>query len=183
MWFHHFLHLLCRAWGAMTSATSTNTLGFVLWTLLLAVVGWAAQVAASWANLGKTGDPTPLRTALAKSLLAVLFSAGGILVLVLIVWSIFAVVVVYRDHQSFIADNNALRIRVSELTTKPSACWLHNIGMKPPSDAPPGTRSGNHIVFFCDSDYEAPLTIRWDFTSPPTRMGVPGFPDCWGHTS
>jgi hypothetical protein len=96
---------------------------------------------------------------------------------VFVAWSVFVVVVIYQDHHAVTTDNNALRLRVSELSNKPAECWLYNLGMKPPSSAPAGTRSGNYIVFFCDADYEAPLTVRWDFTSPPTRLGIPVFPD------
>jgi hypothetical protein len=52
----------------MTAGTSTNTLGFILWTLALAAVGWASTVAVKWWELKRQNASSPLRTAFSDSL-------------------------------------------------------------------------------------------------------------------
>ena len=80
---HHFISLLGRSWHAMTSATSTNTLGFILWTVALAIVSWAATVAEKWRRLAKEKRSSPFREALSDSLWTGVYLSIGIGVLVL----------------------------------------------------------------------------------------------------
>jgi hypothetical protein len=51
--FVHFLHLAARSWLALMSATSTNTLGFLVWSLLAVVLGWFIAALSAWSNLRK----------------------------------------------------------------------------------------------------------------------------------
>ena len=100
---NHFFNLLARSWHAMTAGTSTNTLGFILWTLALAAVGWASTVAARWWKLKRQNEISPLRSAFSDSLWpGIAFSALAIYGLVAVVFAAFVVCTVYRDHQEFV---------------------------------------------------------------------------------
>ena len=105
----HFLNLLGRSWHAMTAATSTNTLGFILWTVALTVVGWAATVAERWWQLRQENTDLAFRKALVNSLWPGVFLAGGVGGLVLIVLGIFMVRTVYDDHNLLVQQANELR--------------------------------------------------------------------------
>src|SRR2546427_686551 len=101
---NHFVNLLGHSWHAMTAGTSTNTLGFILWTLVLAAVGWASTVAAKWWELRRQRASSPLRTAVSDSLWpGIIFSAGATYGLVALVFVAFVFRTVYRDHQDLVA--------------------------------------------------------------------------------
>ena len=88
----------------MTAGTSTNTLGFILWTLALTAAGWASSVAVKWWELRSQQVRSPLRTALRQSLWpAIVFSAIAVYGLVAIVFLVFVVRTVYQDHQDLVA--------------------------------------------------------------------------------
>src|SRR5690348_10703689 len=105
MW-PHFINLLSRSWNAMTGSTSTNTLGFILWTLALTAVLWLAAIGAEWWKRRKEADA--FRAAFAGSLVLGVSSAIGVTVLVLLVWGGFIVRTVFSDHQYFVAKTNEL---------------------------------------------------------------------------
>lgn len=96
MW-PHFINLLHRAWNAMTGSTSTNTLGFILWTIALTAVLWLAAVGANWWKRRK--EVGAFREAFAGSLVSGIFSAIGVTFLVLAVLGWFTVRTIYDDHQ------------------------------------------------------------------------------------
>jgi hypothetical protein len=101
----------------MTTATSTNTLGFILWTVALAIVGWAATVAEQWWQLRRKKDATPLRRAVTDSFWPGVFLAIGISGLVLVAWVGFVVWTVYSDHQSLVAQTKEIPRLREELNT------------------------------------------------------------------
>jgi hypothetical protein len=90
----------------MTSATSTNTLGFILWTLAVAVVLWASTIGERWWKLKRAKAASPFRQALVNSLWPGLV---GTLVLVLVTYGFFIVRTVYDDHESLVKATVELR--------------------------------------------------------------------------
>jgi hypothetical protein len=96
----HFLNLLSRSWDAMIRATGTTTLGFVVWTLLIAAVGWAATIAVKWLKLKRSKTSSPLRAAMRDSIWEGVFTAVGITIVVIAAFCVFAIRTVYDDHQS-----------------------------------------------------------------------------------
>jgi hypothetical protein len=116
MWLHHLWNLLRRSWNGMVSATGTTTLGFVLWTLALTAVGWAASVAARWRELTLLSSGHPLNQALRDSLRAGEFLTMGVAGLVLISYSAFLIITVYKDHQLLVNERNVLTTKNTDLT-------------------------------------------------------------------
>jgi hypothetical protein len=84
---------------------------------------------------------------------------------------------IYEDHQAFVTQSANLLKENAALKSQTSGCWLTTLGMKPPSFLPKASSSGNAIVFFCDTDYDAPLSVTWDFDRPVQSISVPLFPD------
>ena len=64
MWWHHLVNLLGRSWGSLVRATSTNTLGFIVWTVLITVMSWAATLAGTWFQLKRDKTEHPFTKAL-----------------------------------------------------------------------------------------------------------------------
>ena len=108
MW-PHLVNLLVRSWDAMVRATGTTTLGFIVWTLALTLIGWVATVAARWLELKRENNISPLRTALLRSGLRGLFIFGGLFVLVVLAFLISTVYTVYNDHHYLVEANKTLR--------------------------------------------------------------------------
>lgn len=106
--FPHFLNLLHRSWAALVSASSTSTLGFVLWTIGVTVIGWTATVAAKWFELWRAKRNQPLRSALDASFVPGMFLLGGMAVFVFVTYGYFVMRTVYDDHQYFVAQNGQL---------------------------------------------------------------------------
>jgi hypothetical protein len=75
----------------------------------------------------------------------------------------------YADHVALVSERN--------LNKQMRGCWMSNLGMKPPAYAPPGMQSGDVVVFWCATDYESMISIEWDFSKAPKRIGVPFFTD------
>jgi hypothetical protein len=113
MWPHIF-NLLSRSWHAMTAATSTNTLGFVLWTIAVTVALWLAAVGEKWWKLRKKAEH-PFWEAVESSLLSAIFSAITVSVLVLFAWGWFIMRTVRDDHDYFVALAKQLREANSHL--------------------------------------------------------------------
>ena len=114
MW-PHFIHLLHRSWDNMVRATGTTTLGFIVWTVAVAAVGWAATVAARWIELKRAKDAFPMRKALRGSFWSGAFIVCGISLLVLVSLGSFVVLTTYDDHESLVKDIKTLRCRNREL--------------------------------------------------------------------
>src|SRR5882757_2537008 len=104
----HFLNLLSRSWEAMIRATGTTTLGFVVWTVLIAVMGWAATIATKWFGLSREKTPFAFRSAMRDSEWSGVFNAAGIGLLVVIAFCVFVVRTVYDDHVSFVVQEAKL---------------------------------------------------------------------------
>jgi hypothetical protein len=103
----------------MVTGTGTNTLGFIMWTLALTAVGWAATVIERWIQLKQEKLESPMMTALRGSSRAGLILAGLVLGIVVIVFSGFFTRAVYFDHEELVE-------RVKALTDKmaPSSRYL-----------------------------------------------------------
>ncbi len=106
MWWPHLINLFGRSWGNLVRATSTNTLGFILWTVAITAVSWVATFAARWVQLKREGRERPFTEAIRDSWLPAIFEAIAIGVLVLCLWGIFTGKTIYKDHQ-FQASTNA----------------------------------------------------------------------------
>src|SRR6266481_5195685 len=107
MW-PHFLNLLSRSWDAMIRATGTTTLGFVVWTVLIAAIGWAATIATKWLGLRRNKTPFAFRSAMRDSKWSGIFNAAGIGLLVVIAFCVFVVRTVYDDHVSLVVQKEKL---------------------------------------------------------------------------
>lgn len=120
MW-PHFTNLLARSWDAMVSATGTTTLGFIVWTLVIAAVSWAATVAEQWFQLRRKKADLSLRIALRGSFNHGAFMAAGIGTVVLTMFTIFLVLTTYKIHQVLVAENAALVGRNADLNAELNA--------------------------------------------------------------
>src|ERR1700680_3219604 len=107
MW-THFVNLLGHTWNAMVRATGTTTLGFIVWTLAITAVGWVVTVVTNWLELGRAKTVSPFQQAIASSRLPGIILAVAVFGLVFVVYSVFLVQTVYRDHQSLVARNREL---------------------------------------------------------------------------
>jgi hypothetical protein len=107
MW-PHFLNLLGRSWDAMIRATGTTTLGFVVWTILITAVGWAATIAAKWFELKRNKTSFPFRSAMRDSARARAFTGTGIGLLVVATFCAFVVRTVYDDHEFLVVQKQKL---------------------------------------------------------------------------
>lgn len=127
----HFLNLLHRSWDALVSASGTSTLGFVLWTIGITVIGWAATVAANWFDLWRAKYNQPFRAALARSVTAGTFLAGFVFVFVAITYGCFVIRTVYDDHQHLVAENRQFAESSKSLSAEVQ--WRkHNISTTDP---------------------------------------------------
>ncbi|HEV2960624.1 MAG TPA: hypothetical protein VG649_02285 [Candidatus Angelobacter sp.] len=105
----HFFNLFVRSWDAMVRATGTTTLGFIVWTLALSAVGWAATVAGRWLELKRENTVNPFRKALFSSLWPGVFLAGGVFGLVLCAVVVFMFITIFDDHQILVKANSEFR--------------------------------------------------------------------------
>src|SRR5256885_4949786 len=99
MWRIHLFHLLARAWHNLMGATSTSTLGFFLWTVAVALVGWGAAIAAKWIKSRRQKIQRPVQEALLASLLPGVISFIATATLLFFAWITSVVVTVYLDHE------------------------------------------------------------------------------------
>jgi hypothetical protein len=102
MW-HHFVNLAGRAWGNMTAATSTNTLGFILWIIAIALTAFAGTLGGTWFKHQLAKEPRPFRKALNESLWPGAFELLALAVLVAVAWGSFITKTVYDEHMSMTA--------------------------------------------------------------------------------
>jgi hypothetical protein len=164
-----YKELLGKSWDFFISAIGTTTLGFIIPSVAVPLVGFALVFLVAFVREGRGGVMTHLKKTFA--LAAVVAFAGEV-----VVWLfVFGGSVLGANYQEQTKLASALTEYKDEVSPH---CWLKNIGMKPPTALPNGQRSGNLVVFFCNTEYEAPLSIEWDFSSPhPRKIGVPFFPD------
>lgn len=92
----------------MIRATGTTTLGFVVWTILVAAIGWAATIAAKWFELRRNKTSFAFPTAMRDSAWSGVFTAAGIGLLVVVAFCVFVVRTVYDDHESFVVQKHKL---------------------------------------------------------------------------
>ena len=103
MWLHHFWNLLGRSWGAAISALGTTTLGFLLLVVFLTALLWFAVVLGTWLNLRRMHTARPFNEVLGESLWSGLFSAAGIVLIIVVSYSYYFVHTVYEDHQALVS--------------------------------------------------------------------------------
>jgi hypothetical protein len=101
----------------MVKATGTNTLGFIVWTVVLTIVTWLATVIQQTGTLRSKGTHHPFGTAVSQSLAAGSYSAGAVAIFTLFAWVLSCCFMVYNDHVSLVADNIELRKRLDVSTT------------------------------------------------------------------
>lgn len=118
MWIRELGHLLAKGWFLMVTATGTNTLGFIVWTLALTIFTWFATIIQQTRQLKSNGSADPFLTAFKGSVGSGLYSFAGIIALALIAWAISVVVAVYKDHVALVESNSQL--------TKQLAAWDEN---------------------------------------------------------
>ena len=100
----HFLHLALRSWLVMVSATSTNTLGFFVWSVLVAMLAWLVSVLNAWLNIRKQQRGWHgVVVAFRSNLKAGSISVGVVFIVAIAIWTIFFVRTVYADHMQFVA--------------------------------------------------------------------------------
>src|SRR5260370_39416305 len=85
-----------------------TTLGFDVWTILIAAVGWVATIVTKWFELKRNKTSFPFRSAMRDSAWAGVFAAAGIGFLVSAAFCVFVVRTVYDDHESLVVQNQKL---------------------------------------------------------------------------
>ena len=121
-----FLQLLGKAWKALTEATGTTTLGFILWGLGFTAVGWLASVFASWIDSKRQLEPLSFRGAVLKSRRLGLYLVEGIGTLVLLSFSVSVIWTIYQDHRDAVRVNQDLAAR-NKLLTANLGWHKHNL--------------------------------------------------------
>jgi len=130
--FVHFLNLAARSWFALMSATSTNTLGFLVWSLLVAVLGWFIAAIIEWNNFRKQeGGWRAVAPALKTSLKSGGVGVSIIVALAVVMWAIFIVRTIYDDHMQLVADRASNLRYVAELERDLQA-HRHNVSTSDP---------------------------------------------------
>lgn len=114
MW-PHFLNLLSRSWDAMIRATGTTTLGFIVWTVLIAAVGWAATIVTKWIELRRSKKSYPVRGVVRDSAWGGTVTAAGIGLLVIGAFCAFVVRTIYDDHEFLVVQNEEVQKRKSHI--------------------------------------------------------------------
>ena len=128
----HFLHLALRSWLAMVSATSTNTLGFFVWSVLVAVLAWLIAVLNAWLNIRKEQRGWQgLAVAFRSNLKAGSISVGVVFIVAIAMWAVFCVRTVYADHTQFVALHAEDTKRIADEETQVKF-YQHNISTHDP---------------------------------------------------
>ena len=102
LWLLHLLHLARDGWLLLVSATSTNTLGFIVWTVALTIVGWLSAVVHTVLKRRKIERRGAFLLAVRESLMSGFLLLMGVLALTGVAWAFSVSVTVYRDHQRLV---------------------------------------------------------------------------------
>jgi hypothetical protein len=157
-WSADVLHLFVHAWGDFLITEGSSTTGTVsnLGTgvvIVLLTILFILRHKGSGEMMKHWKEEAPI--AMRVAIMAALLIYGPVLI-----WKCISIV--HADH-----------IALQDL----QGCKMANLGMKPPATAPVGMKSADIVVFWCGTDYEAPLTIEWNFNVAPTFVTLPSFPD------
>jgi hypothetical protein len=95
----------------MVAGTGTNTLGFIVWTVVLTIVMWLATIVQQAFELKIKGIPHPFWVAVAKSANSGLYTCGAVIVLTMLALMVSCIVTIYREH-------NELTSRIAQLQQK-----------------------------------------------------------------
>lgn len=98
----------------MVSATSTNTVGFFVWTVAITIAGWLVSVGDAYYKNYRSHSANPLVSALRDSWFTGLLMLSGVITLTLLAWGVSTVVVIYRGHLSLVETNSVLREQLAE---------------------------------------------------------------------
>ncbi len=137
----------------MTNATGTTTLGFLVWTIAIAIVAWMVSVIAKLIELRKQRGERPFQRAVSESFLSAGLSFGSIFIVMVVVWAGFVVLTVYDDHQALVKRNQELLGKgngspyaifpnnqyASTINTFMAFVWLEN------PDTPPEDKNPCHL--------------------------------------
>lgn len=130
MWLRHLVNLIFRSWLVMVNATSTNTLGFIIWTVALTAVVWFATVVQKFFDLRAEKVQQPFYSAIAQSARAGFYTCGAVIVLTLLAWAVACIVTVYQDHAALINQveqlQEELRKRDQPVLTFRIKGWIAN---------------------------------------------------------
>jgi hypothetical protein len=159
-----FVNLLARAWESVLGALSTSTLGIILLSIASPIVVFIITIVAVSKMHPEEDWVKHLRDAFVPTAIGI--AVPLVLISGLFVWKIVSTV--YTEHVS-LSDKYHDAI-------KPQ-CWMSNLGMKPPGALPVGMKSANTVVFWCNADHKAPLSIEWNFNIAPKQVSTPMFPD------
>ena len=96
----------------MVNATSTNTLGFIIWTASLTMVVWFASILLpNFLEERRKVRKGAFIRALQASLLNGLLTLAAVAGLTIVVWLGCIPALIYKDHQELMAQNRELRSR------------------------------------------------------------------------
>jgi hypothetical protein len=100
----HFINLLVRSWGALMKASSLSTFGFLLFSLLIPIVGGILGLA-YYHFYEKQGWATAIKSALVP----LFFTLIAVFIVISGAYFYRVVQTVYDDHQSFVKRTQELR--------------------------------------------------------------------------
>lgn len=98
-------------------ASSSSTLGFLLWTIGLTAISIVAQIVGRWYGLHRKQADSPWQTALEESFWPSIFTVAGFALLILAAWFLFLALAIYKDHQQLVTENSQLLIVNTQLST------------------------------------------------------------------
>ena len=171
MWTHLF-NLLGHSWNALMEQTGTTTLGFILWTLGIAAVGWAVSVIRKWRDLKSKRIGSPLTTALVPSRSQGLF-VTAVFVLVLLCFFVSVIFTVYAEHQLMVGQIRESKQKLATRTE--SHCWVQNVTLPAPRTFS-AANSLSAAIFFCNTERKAPLFVAVEYDKAPLSVGPISFP-------
>jgi hypothetical protein len=102
----------------MIRETGTSTLGFLVWTFAVAMAGWMALVATKYFELRAQKEAHALHAAFSQSAVGGLVSVLSVAALTIVVWGLFCIITVYKDHLDLVAQNQLLRSELTRRNTK-----------------------------------------------------------------
>lgn len=129
----YYANLVSRAWGTTMNSTSTNTLGFILWTVIVGTALWAVGVAIKWNSLKQTPNAVPFKRVLLQALWPEGAAMAGVVILLVFGAVIFFLLrTVYSDQEDLATtiatlqtDNTGLKLMLQNK--------IHNLNTTDPA--------------------------------------------------
>jgi hypothetical protein len=107
-WFRHLSALLGRTWELLLSDLGTRTLGLLVFSGAVPVITLLISFFVNLAHRRRGVDPL-LSTALKDSIWPTLFSIAAVVVVLGVLFTVYATRIIYEDHQNFVAAVATLR--------------------------------------------------------------------------